>query len=192
MIRPGASVNKPVTTRAREKIQIIAERWAVTLCRRACRTARGTTASVNNERRWMGLQGPQVRIVWMKSELPATRIMSTAHAQPMVRCGSVPLGARSCTAPRPIAAKAKAAWNRMIGGASSSGARVTPRLTLEHAVDVAQRFLASFAVALIISVARLVHIFGDRLGLLAREIARLLFGGGDRSRSRLAMHGGEG
>jgi hypothetical protein len=66
-----------------------------------------------------------------------------------------------------------------------------PGLLLEHAVDVAQRFLAAGAVALVISVARLIHRFGDRLRLLAGEIACLLFGAGDRSRSRLAMHSGE-
>ena len=75
-----------------------------------------------------GLQAPQVRIVWIKSELPATRIMNRAHVQPMVRCGSVPLGARSCMAPRPIATNAKAAWYWMTGGAPSSGASVTTRL----------------------------------------------------------------
>ena len=68
-----------------------------------------TTASVNNDRRWMGLHGPYIRIVSMNSDVPATKIISKAQAQPIVRCGSVPFGAKSCTAPRPIAAKAKAA-----------------------------------------------------------------------------------
>jgi hypothetical protein len=45
----------------------------------------------------------------MKSDVPVTRIISSAHRQPIARCGSVPLGASSCTAPKPIAAKAKAA-----------------------------------------------------------------------------------
>ena len=42
MMRPGAKVNRPVTTSARVKIQIIAERCAAILCRRACKTARET------------------------------------------------------------------------------------------------------------------------------------------------------
>jgi hypothetical protein len=68
----------------------------------------GKTPSVNNDRRWVGLQGPQVRIVWMKSDVPATRIMRSARAHPIVRCGSGTLGDSNRTAPKPIAAKAKA------------------------------------------------------------------------------------
>src|SRR5277367_6670261 len=62
----------------------------------------------------------------------------------------------------------------MIGGTSSSE-RVRPGLTLEHAVDVTQRFLAPGLIALVIGVARLIHGLGDRLRLLAGEIACLLF-----------------
>jgi hypothetical protein len=54
-----------------------------------------------------------------------------------------------------------------------------PSLTLEHAVDVVQRFLAAGLIALVIGVARLIHSLGDRLRLLAREVARVLFGGCD-------------
>ena len=32
---------------------------------------------------------------WMKSDVPAIIIMRVAQAQPIVRCGSVPLGAKS-------------------------------------------------------------------------------------------------
>src|SRR5271166_5526946 len=56
MIRPGAKVNSPVTTRARVKIQIMARRCARMSWLRARKTASGTTASVNNDRRWIGLQ----------------------------------------------------------------------------------------------------------------------------------------
>src|ERR1700722_14631405 len=64
-------------------------------------------------------------------------------------------------------------------------------LTLEHTIDVAQRLLAALAVALAVGAARHIHRLGDRLGLFAGEIARLLFSAGDRPRSRLAMHSGE-
>ena len=79
----------------------------------------------------------------------------------------------------------------MIGGTSSSE-RVRPGLTLEHAVNVTQRFVAAGLIALVVGVARLIHGLGDRLRLLAGEIARFLFGGCDRPRGRLAVHGGEG
>jgi hypothetical protein len=55
-----------------------------------------------------GTPRSQVRVVRMKSDVPATRIMSSAHGQPIARCGTIPLGASSYTAPKPIAAKAKA------------------------------------------------------------------------------------
>jgi hypothetical protein len=78
-------------------------------------------------------------------------------------------------------------------GVEQRGERhAAPGLTLEHAVDVTQRFLAVSLIALVIGVARLIHRFSDRLRLLAREIACLLFSGGDRPRRWLAMHGGEG
>ena len=48
-------------------------------------------------------------IVWMNRDVPATRIINVAQAHPIVRCGSVPFGASNWAAPRPIAAKAKAA-----------------------------------------------------------------------------------
>ena len=67
----------------------------------------GTTGGANNDRRWVGLHDPQARVVRMKSDVPATEIMSSAHVQPIARWGSVRLAAR--TAARPIAAKAKAA-----------------------------------------------------------------------------------
>ena len=35
----------------------------------------------------MGLKGPQVRMVWMKSDVPAISIIRVAQAQPIVRCG---------------------------------------------------------------------------------------------------------
>ncbi len=65
-------------------------------------------------------------------------------------------------------------------GVDERGERHTaPSLTLEHAVDVVQRFLAAGLIALVIGVARLIHGLGDRLRLLAREVARVLFGGCD-------------
>src|ERR1700721_3594116 len=82
----------------------------------------------------------------------------------------------------------------MIGAASSSGAEghAAAGLTLEHAINVTQRFVAAGLIALVIGLARLVHRFGDRLRLLGGEIPRFLFGAGDRPRRRLAVHGGEG
>src|SRR5215471_2567161 len=53
--------------------------------------------------------------------------MSTTQIQPRVRWGSVPLGAASCTAPRPKAAKAEKACSWMAGAAFNSGASDTAR-----------------------------------------------------------------
>jgi len=54
------------------------------------------TASVNTTRGGWGSTVPHIRIVWMNSDVPATKIISKAQAQPIVRCGSVPFGAKSC------------------------------------------------------------------------------------------------
>jgi hypothetical protein len=65
-------------------------------------------------------------------------------------------------------------------GVEQRGERhAAPGLTLEHAVDVAQRFLAAGLIALVIGVARLIHGLGDCLRLLARKFACVLFGGCD-------------
>src|SRR5438445_13894126 len=53
--------------------------------------------------------------------------MSTTQIQPRVRWGSVPLGAASCTAPSPKAAKAAKACSWIAGAAFSSGASDTAR-----------------------------------------------------------------
>ena len=72
----------------------------------------------------MGLHGPHSRIVWMKSELPATVSISAAHTQPQRRCGIVPFGAESCTTPRAKALIAAKAWTWITAGAAKSGARL--------------------------------------------------------------------
>ena len=54
-----------------------------------------------------------------------TIIISTTQAQPMVRCGSVPLGAVSWTTPSANAAIAAKAWIWMAGLAFSNGASDT-------------------------------------------------------------------
>lgn len=92
MIRPGASVNKPVTTSARVKIQIIVWRRRRTSCWRARRTASGTTPSVNNDRRWMGLQDPQVRIVWMKGTFPQPESSDWPRPSRSFDAGAFPWG----------------------------------------------------------------------------------------------------
>ena len=59
--------------------------------------------------KWIGLQGPSNRISWIQNELAATTAIRPTQIQPIVRCGSVPFGAASCTTPRAkaaIAAKA--------------------------------------------------------------------------------------
>src|SRR5215467_5782558 len=53
--------------------------------------------------------------------------MSTTQIHPRVRWGSVPLGAASCTAPSPKAAKAEKACSWMAGAAFNSGASDTAR-----------------------------------------------------------------
>src|SRR6516165_8967528 len=82
-------------------------------------------------------------------------------------------------------------FRRQLCFTSCADAQARPTLMLERAVDVAQRLLATVAVAGVIGVARLIHGLGDRLDLLCSEIARLLFGAGDRPQRRLAMHSRE-
>jgi len=54
--------------------------------------------------RWIGLQGPTSLSWWIQNELAATAAIRTTQIQPMVRCGSVPLGAANWTIPSPSAA----------------------------------------------------------------------------------------
>src|SRR5579864_4404351 len=75
----------------------------------------------------MGLNGPHRRIVWMKNEVTTIVSISNTHTQPTRRCGIVPLGAASCTAPRPNAPIAANACTWMTAGAARSGASVMRR-----------------------------------------------------------------
>jgi hypothetical protein len=74
---------------------------------------------------------------WIQNELVATVTMSRTQIQPMVRWGSVPLGAASCTAPSPKAAKAAKACSWMAGAAFNSGASDTDSLTSRRACGIA-------------------------------------------------------
>src|SRR5260221_10376192 len=80
--------------------------------------------SVNTDSRWIGLHGPHSRISWMKNELTTTVSISAAQIQPNRRCGIVPFGAASWTAPSAKAPSAAKACHWMTAGAASSGARV--------------------------------------------------------------------
>ena len=46
--------------------------------------ASGSIASVNSDSRWIGLNGPHSRIVWIKNELTTTASISDAHNQPNI------------------------------------------------------------------------------------------------------------
>src|SRR5215831_3588654 len=136
MMRPGMRVKRPATTSAPAKMAIMALRCLPTRWRRACKTASGSIASVKIASRWIGLHGPHMCSSWIQNELVATVTMSRTQIQPMVRWGIVPLGAASCTAPSPKAAKAAKACSWMAGAAFNSGAsdtglspaHLTPRL----------------------------------------------------------------
>ena len=80
--------------------------------------------SVKIDSRWIGLNGPTRRMVWIQNELIATDAISNTQIQPIVRCGSVPLGAANWTMPSTNAAIAAKAWSGIAGAASSSGARL--------------------------------------------------------------------
>ncbi len=73
---------------------------------------------------------PHTRRSWIQNKVAATMTMSTTQIQPMVRWGSVPLGAASCTAPSPKAAKAAKACSWIAGAAFNSGASDTAFLRL--------------------------------------------------------------
>src|SRR5437899_9688784 len=76
------------------------------------------------DKRWIGLNGPHSRIVWIKNELSTTVSISPAQTQPTVRCGIVPFGAASWIAPSAKAPSAAKAWIWMTAGAANSGARL--------------------------------------------------------------------
>src|SRR5262245_31061199 len=68
-----------------------------------------------------------MRNSWIQNDVVATVTMSRTQIHPKVRWGSVPLGAASCTAPSPKAAKAAKAWIWIAGAAFNSGASDTAR-----------------------------------------------------------------
>ena len=85
-----------------------------------------------------GIEGPSdpfVEVYFKNSregeatKLMATTAISATQIQPMVRCGSVPLGAVNWTSPSTKAAIAANACSGICGAASSNGAKVTTRLT---------------------------------------------------------------
>jgi hypothetical protein len=47
---------------------------------------------------------------WIQNELTAIVAINATQMKPMVRCGSVPLGAANCTSPSANAAIAANAW----------------------------------------------------------------------------------
>ena len=73
---------------------------------------------------------------WIQNEVAATITMSKTQIHPIVRWGSVPFGAASCTAPIAKAANAAKACSWIAGAAFNSGAsdtalsppHLTPRL----------------------------------------------------------------
>ncbi len=67
--------------------------------------------------RWIGLQGPHIRMPWIRNDDALITSISTTQIQPSVRCGSVPFGAASCTMPSMKAAIAAKAWIWMTGAA---------------------------------------------------------------------------
>ena len=58
MMRPEASVNIQVLTGVPRKMPSMALRCSATPCRRAITTAKGSMARVENDSRWIGLNGP--------------------------------------------------------------------------------------------------------------------------------------
>src|ERR1700730_15450269 len=137
MMRPGRKVKIPAMTNAPTNRLIIARRCLRTSCCRARHTASGSIARVKIDSKWIGLNGPHSRIVWMKNELSTTASISTAQIQPIARCGIVPFGAASCSAPSAKAPSAAKAWIWMTGGAASSGARFIagPSLRADKAIS---------------------------------------------------------
>src|ERR1700731_4019128 len=124
MMRPGRKVKIPAISNAPTNRPSIARRCLRTSCCRARHTASGSIARVKIDSKWIGLNGPHSRIVWMKNELSTTASISPAQIQPNVRCGIVPFGAANCTAPSAKAPNAANACIWMMAGAANNGARV--------------------------------------------------------------------
>ena len=67
---PGTNVNKPASSSAPAKIEIIVIRWARTLCRRAASTPTTSMMGANTDSRWIGLHGPHSRMPWIRNDDP--------------------------------------------------------------------------------------------------------------------------
>ena len=61
--------------------------------------------------RWIGLHGPHSLMPWIQKLETATAAIRPTQIQPMVRCGSVPLGAANWTMPSTKAPIAANAWS---------------------------------------------------------------------------------
>src|SRR5690606_37274609 len=86
-------------------------------------TPRHSAKSVPTERRWIGLHGPNMRIVWMKKEDRQTASIRPTQMRPPMRCSLSALRRNSTKPPRPKASTAASVWIWMAGEAERSGVK---------------------------------------------------------------------
>ena len=66
---------------------------------RADQTTRPLLTSVRTESRWIGENGPTMRMVWMKKDVIDVMTISASHTRPSTLCSRVPLRPNSIQAP---------------------------------------------------------------------------------------------